>query len=97
MQSTSNESRLLLAIQALKQAPELSYRAAAKLYNIPEATLRHRMNGRRARQDTRANSTKLTELEENAILQNILDLDSRRFPPRLADVGDMANTLACRM
>jgi hypothetical protein len=93
MQSTSNESRLLLAIQALKQAPELSYRAAAKLYNIPEATLRHRMNGRRARQDTRTNSTKLTELEENAILQNILDLDSRGFPPRLADVGDMANIL----
>jgi hypothetical protein len=35
----------------------------------------------------------LTELEENAVLKYILDLDMRGFPPRLADVGDMANIL----
>ena len=51
------------------------------------------MNGRRARQDTRANSLRLTNLEENAVLRFILDLDERGFPPRLADVGDIANIL----
>jgi hypothetical protein len=33
----------------------------------------------------------LTDLEEMVIVQYILDLDSRGFPPRVADVEDMAN------
>ena len=93
MESTSTESRLILAIEAIKINPERSIRAIAKIYNIPRATLIYRMNGRRARQDVRTNSLKLTELEENAVLKYILDLDMRGFPPRLADVGDMANIL----
>ncbi|MGB9153500.1 MAG: hypothetical protein WCD70_10485 [Alphaproteobacteria bacterium] len=82
-----------MAIEAIKINPERSIRAIAKIYNIPRATLIYRMNGRRARQDTRTNSMKLTELEENAVFRYILDLDSRGFPPWLADVGDMANIL----
>jgi hypothetical protein len=35
----------------------------------------------------------LTDLEESVILQYILDLDSRSFPPRLSGVEDMANRL----
>jgi hypothetical protein len=34
---------------------------------------------------------KLTELEEEVILRNILELDTRGFAPRLASVEDMAN------
>jgi hypothetical protein len=34
---------------------------------------------------------KLTELEEEVILRNILELDIRGFAPRLAGVEDMAN------
>jgi hypothetical protein len=34
---------------------------------------------------------KLTELEEEVILRNILELDTRGFAPRLAGVEDMAN------
>ncbi len=93
MASTAKENQLLFAIQAIQSDKNLSCRAAAKLYNVPETTLRHRMNGQRARQDTRANSLKLKELEENALLQYILNLDARGFPPRLADVEDMANVL----
>ena len=36
---------------------------------------------------------KLTDLEESVIVQHILDLDSRSFPPRLSNVEDMANQL----
>jgi hypothetical protein len=36
---------------------------------------------------------KLIELEEEVIVQHIIDLDSRGFSPRLADVEDMANYL----
>jgi hypothetical protein len=93
MESTSLESRLLLAIQAIEQDPKQSARSITKIYNVPRATLIYRMKGRRARQDRRTNSMKLTETEEDAVLKYILDLDTRGFPPRLADVGDMANIL----
>ena len=36
---------------------------------------------------------KLTSTEELAIVQHILKLDKRGYPPRLADVEDMANSL----
>ena len=49
------------------------------------------MAGRTSRPETRPNCQKLTELEEEVIIQNILDLDSRGFAPRLAGVEDMAN------
>jgi hypothetical protein len=39
------------------------------------------------------NSRKLTNLEESTIVEYILDLDSRSFPPRLSGVQDMANRL----
>jgi hypothetical protein len=45
------------------------------------------------RRDTVPNSRKLTQSEETVIVQHILDLDARGFPPRLAAVADMANSL----
>src|SRR5690554_5045973 len=93
MDSTSDEGRLQIAIQAIRNHKGLSVRGAAKVYRVPETTLRDRMNGRRARQDTHANSKKMTELEEEAIIKYILDLDSRGFSPQLRDVEDMANLL----
>ena len=46
-----------------------------------------------SRRDIIANSRKLTDLEESVIVQYILDLDSKGFPPRLSGVEDMANRL----
>jgi hypothetical protein len=40
-----------------------------------------------------ANSRKLSDLEEQTIVQYILDLDTRGFPPRLCGVEEMANRL----
>ena len=51
------------------------------------------MNGRTLRDDSRHGWQKLTESEENAIVQYVLDLDERGFPPRIAGVEDMANLL----
>jgi hypothetical protein len=36
---------------------------------------------------------KLLKIEEEVIIQHILDLDARRFPPRLATIADIANSL----
>ena len=93
MSSASKEARLLLALEALEDNDDLSTRAAAKLYNVPEATIRHRRNGRRTRHDIPANSRNLTNLEEQTIVQYMIELSTRAFPPRLYDVEDIANHL----
>jgi len=93
MSSASKEARLLLALEALEDDEDLSTRAAAKLYDVPEVTIRHRRNGRRARRDIPANSRNLTNLEEQTIVQYVIELSIRAFPPRLYDVEDMANHL----
>jgi DDE superfamily endonuclease/Tc5 transposase DNA-binding domain/helix-turn-helix, Psq domain len=93
MQSSSDESRILLAIEAIRRHEFLSIRAAARAYSVDHTKLSRRLKGQPARRDIQPNSRKLTELEESVIVQHILDLDSRRFPPRLSGVEDMANRL----
>jgi hypothetical protein len=94
MQVQTQETRIIIAIEAIRSAKQpLSCRKAAKIYNVPEPTLRARIAGRPSRRDTKANCRKLTELEEQVVLQHIIDRDARGFSPRLADVEDMANHL----
>jgi len=95
MESLPNESRVILALQAIQNDKNLSIRAAAKIYNIPATTIRHRRDGRTARRDTRPNSMNLTESEEKAIIQYVIELATRSFPPRLRGVEEMANHLLC--
>ena len=70
-----------------------SYRDAAKIYQVPKSTLYDRIAGRTPRLETRPNCRKLNDIEEDTIVQYILNLDSRGFPPRLASVEDMANLI----
>ena len=93
MESFSNERHIILALEALKKDPKLSVRAAAKIYSVPDRTLRRRCTGIQSRRDISANSKKLTNLEESVLLQRILDLDIRGFQPRLSDVREMADRL----
>jgi hypothetical protein len=93
MRQKIDESQIILALQALKKDPKLSLRAAAKIYSVDHTKLSRRQRGIRPRRDTTANSRKMTDLEESVILEYILDLDSKGFPPRLSGVEDMANRL----
>ena len=93
MPSTSKKARVILALEALQNDKKLSLRAVAKLYNVPVTTLYDRRAGRTARRDSPVNSKKLTKSEEEAIVQYVLELDARSFPPRLRSVEDMANQL----
>ena len=93
MPSPSKEARVILAIKALRDDKQLSLRAVAKLYNIPASTLRDRRSGKLARRDIPANSRNLTDLEEKTIVQYVVELYTRAFPPRLCGVEDMANQL----
>ena len=93
MSSQKNEANILLALQALQKDPKLSLRRAAQAYQVHYATLHRRQKGKLSRRDIMANSRKLSDLEEQTIVQYVLDLDIRGFPPRLCGVEEMANRL----
>jgi hypothetical protein len=95
MPSPSKEARLILALEALQKNENLTLRAAAKIYDVSRTTLTQRRVGRLPRHDLPANSRRLTDSEEEAIVRYILELDTRSFPPRLYSVEDMANQLLC--
>lgn len=89
----SNEARLLLAIRAIEQDPNLTERAAARLYNVDRRTLNRRRNGTTARRDNPPNLRNFTLLEEKALVDRIIELDTRGFPPTKLMIRTMANSL----
>jgi len=89
----TQEARIILAIEAIRTSKKLSRRKAAKIYEVPESTLRLRMNGSTSLPERRPANTNLSDLEEQIIVNYILDRDSRGFSPRQADIEDMANYL----
>ena len=93
MSIQTQEARIILAIEAIYTTKEMSIRQAAKIYNVPETSLRYRIKGRVAKAELRNGRHQLTSNEEETIVSYILDLDSRGFPPRIYGVEDMANLL----
>jgi len=93
MSPPSKEARVILALEALQNDKKLKLEAVAKLYNVPASTLRDRRAGRPTRRDIPANSRNLTDLEEQTIVQYMVELYTRAFPPRLGSIEDMANQL----
>lgn len=91
--SAEQEGRILLAIQAIKKQEIATITLAARTFNVPRSTLRDRISGRTERTTTRANSYKLTEIEEETLRKWILSLDDRGAAPRPATVRDTANIL----
>ena len=91
MSQFNSEGNILLALQALQNDPELSLRRAAAIYQVHYWTLYRRQKGILSTRNTIPKSRKLSDLEEQIVIQFILDLDSRGFPPRLRGVEEMAN------
>jgi hypothetical protein len=89
----SNERQIQIALQALDQGTTLSLRRAAAIYNIPRKTLSNQRAGRSSQADRWPKSRNLEKTEEDVLVKHILDLVTRGFPPRLAAVADMANSL----
>ena len=88
-----NEADIQLAVQAIKRDATLSQRQAAKIYRVSQSTLSTRLAGASPRRDRAPNLIKLTSTEELVIVQHILKLDERGYPPQLTNVEDMANSL----
>ena len=97
VQRLQKEGRISLAIASLRNRPNLSLRGIAAAYNIPRSTLETRLQGIRPQHDIRSVHRRLLEAEEQALVEWILDLDRRGFPPQIIDVRRMAdNLLAAR-
>jgi hypothetical protein len=92
MQVQTQEARIIIAIEALQTSKQkLSRRKAVSIYKIPENILRNRITSRTPRNNTRPAVQNLTETEEQVIVNHILDLDSRGFSPRQANIKDITN------
>jgi hypothetical protein len=89
----SNERQIQTALQALKEDATLSLRRAAAIYNVSRTTLSYRRAGRLSQGDCWPKSMNLTKTEEEVVVEHILELITRGFPPRLAAVADIANSL----
>ena len=91
--SAEQEGRILLAIQAIKNQEIHNTALAARTFNIPRSRLRHRINGIQHRASSRANSRKLTAIEEGSLQKWILSMDYRGAAPRPSMVREMADLL----
>ncbi|OQE11327.1 hypothetical protein PENFLA_c072G04132 [Penicillium flavigenum] len=91
--SIEQEGRILLAIQAIQKKEISSIREVARRFNVPRSTLSTRLNGVQNRAISRANSQKLTDVEEDSLQKWILSMDSRGSAPRPSTVREMANLL----
>jgi hypothetical protein len=91
MPANTQESRIILAIEAVRSIKRMSLRVAAKTYGVSESSLHYRIKGRIAKHKKRNTTHNLTESEEETLVRYILDLDSRGFPPRIEKVKDIAD------
>lgn len=91
--SIEQEGRVLLAISAIQKQEITSIHEAARPFNVPYSTLNTRLHGTTNRAETCANGYKLTQAEEESLVQWILSMDQRGAAPRPATVREMANLL----
>jgi hypothetical protein len=93
LQSPQKEGRLLLASQAYETRRVKSQYRIAQLYSVPCTSLRDRLSGVRPKAVAHIHQRKLQPTEEQSLVQWILDLDRRGFPPHIIDVRRMADVL----
>lgn len=89
----NKEAKILLALDDIKNGRIKSLRLAAKLYEIPLKTLHSRVHGQMSRIDKRPPGHKLTQYDEDPIVDWIISMDTRGAALRPATVGEMANIL----
>jgi hypothetical protein len=85
------EAKIILAIEVIRTSKKLSYRKITKLYQVLYSIFYNKINNRIILSKRRLANIKLIILEEEVIIRNILDIDSRRFVPRLIGIKDIAN------
>lgn len=91
--SIQQEGHLLLAIQVIESKKRSSIRRAADQLHANRSTLARRLYGTTTHAESRANTHKSTQTEEELLQQQILSLDQHGAAPTQAHVQKMANLL----
>jgi hypothetical protein len=92
-QSSQNEGRIALAIQAFQQGHFSNLKAACTTYGAPYSTVRDHLSGRVARFNSRPTNLKLTPTEESTLVQWILSMEERGLPLGADSIQQIANLL----
>lgn len=87
------KTRIAQAIEAIKDNSCPNIRAAARVFDVPRTTLATRLHGVPTRQQSHITQHKLLPTEEKALLQWVLSMGERGFPPRISIVRQMAAIL----
>src|SRR5947207_12054407 len=90
------EGRMLKAIAAIKTKKFSSAEAAAKHFNVPASTLRHRVKGRVSRQESRTGLQKLTPSQEEELVRWITQLTIIGYSPQYGLAREMAEAIRSR-
>src|SRR6266699_2193787 len=93
MSVLSKETKITLAIEAIRTTKKMSIRRTIKTYDLLESSFRNRMKDMIPLAERYNGRYRLTPAEEETLLRYILDLDSRRFAPRIDNMEDIANIL----
>ena len=93
MRIQNQEVRVNFAIEAIRSSKKISCRAATRLYNVPETTIRYRINGRTTMADRHSKVHNLMANEEEVVVEYILYLDARGYPSLIGDVAAIANDI----
>jgi hypothetical protein len=91
MSLITQEAKIILAIEAIRMSKKLNCRKITKFYQISYFIFCNKINNRTTFLKRRPVNIKLIILEEEMIIRNILDIDSRGFVPQLAGIKDIAN------
>jgi outer membrane protein assembly factor BamD (BamD/ComL family) len=75
VQISPNKGSILLAISAFQSGQFPSISAAVTAYNVSKTTLYHRIQERLSKEDYILTNKKLSEIEEDVLLKDILNLD----------------------
>lgn len=92
--STSQEGRVLLAIEAFQRNRFSSIRSAAVAFDVPRTTLSRRFRGTPPQRAPHHPQRKLGPEKEEVLIQWIKTRIQRGTPPRLSHIRDVANILA---
>jgi hypothetical protein len=93
VQTSANEGSILLAVSAYQSGQFPSISSAAKAYDVPKTSLWKRIKGIPARENYTPTNKKLTNVEEEVLIRDILKLDSQGLSPTISLVREMADTM----
>ena len=93
MECQSKEDRIQLALNAFKNGQFKTKKSVSLAFDVPETTLRRRIQGIASRAEKPANGQKLSITEESTLSTWILDMDKRGLPLQLSTVRRLAQLL----